>query len=602
MTLRTKILLTGGFFRFGGSGLLLALSQLHWFGVVIALGWMLWCRPALRCVLLPTVFPSTRCPRCRYLIVLRQFWGCGEHYKDHKVRHVLGFHCNEGHDIKIFECPRKECRATVQVQKGIDSKARKGVILGNAFAYAPGENRPGFLCRLCRLLRYRRYEWDGLKLNLGYDRRAIQGRLVRWIRRMCGRDTHTKIMVPETVYGRHITIFGKSGMGKSKLILSMAQWIFENGMGATFVDKAGDLARDIVRIVPEHRKDDVLLIRIADRKCPFQFNILQAHDEDEAIDMNEELLHALQRISQSWGENIAYEIEIGVETAKTVDGSLKTVYDLFADSLARDRILPKIDNPELLEFWEKYERRTASSTSAVKRKLGRLIKHPRLGPMLSARKSNFDADAIIRESKIVVIDLSTGSASQEVNIVLGTFLIGKIRAAAFRQQFTKESERVRHWLVIDEAKNFMHRGMDLEKIFSEARKFKLSLVLANQNVGQMNEEVKNEAFGNAGVLVTFNVDHSDAKLFADRMPNVTVHDITTQGVGECIAKIHNDTHFIKTELPTIPEYDPTAYIEAKMEKLNRQEPEEEDGLDDVGEVHSAAKQSPYLVDVIEGVR
>ena len=96
------------------------------------------------------------------------------------------------------------------------------------------------------------------------------------------------------------------------------------------------------------------------------------------------------------------------------------MYDLFTDSLARDRILPKIDNPELIEFWEKYERRTSSSTAAAKRKIGRLIKHPRLGPILSARKSNFDADAIIRESKIVVIDLSTGSASQEVNIVLGT--------------------------------------------------------------------------------------------------------------------------------------------------------------------------------------
>ncbi len=601
MTLRTRILLAGGMLRFGGTGVILALSQLHWLGVIAGALWIVGCRMPLKRVLLPALFPSTRCPKCRYLIPLRQFWGCSEHYKDHKVRHVLAFHCNEGHEIRQFECPRKDCRATVQVQKGIDSKVNKGVILGNAFAYAPEEHRLGWLRRLWRMVRYRKRQPEGLKLKLGYDRRVLQGRLLSRIRKIIGRDTRQMIEVPESVYGRHMTICGKSGMGKSKLILSMAQWMFENGMGATFVDKAGDLAREIIRIVPEHRKDDVLWIRIADRKCPFQFNILQAHDEDEAIDMNEELLHALQRISQSWGENIAYEIEIGVETAKAVNGSLKTVYDLFTNSLARDRILPKVDNPELLEFWEKYERRTASSTSAVKRKLGRLIKHPRLGPMLSARKSNFDADTIIRDRKIVVIDLSTGSASQEVNVVLGTFLIGKIRAAAFRQQFIKEPERVRHWLVVDEAKNFMHRGMDFEKIFSEARKFKLSLVLANQNIGQMNEDVRSEAFGNAGVLVTFNVDNSDAKQFAERMPNATVDDITRQGVGECIAKVHNATHFVKTRLPIIPEHDPTAYIEARMQKLNHQEPDEEE-FDSEEEARSTDDQPSYLVGVIEGVR
>ena len=85
------------------------------------------------------------------------------------------------------------------------------------------------------------------------------------------------------------------------------------------------------------------------------------------------------------------------------------------------------------------------------------------------------------------------------------------------------------------------------------------------------------------------------------MPNVTVDDITMQGVGECIAKVHNEAHFIKTELPKIPEYDPTPYIEAKMQKLNQQEPDEDEELDNTEDGHSA-KVSPYLVNVIEGVR
>ena len=81
-----------------------------------------------------------------------------------------------------------------------------------------------------------------------------------------------------------------------------------------------------------------------------------------------------------------------------------------------------------------------------------------------------------------------------------------------------------------------------------------------------------------------------------------VDDITMQGVGECVAKIHNEAHFIKTELPTIPEYDPTPYIEAKMQKLNQQDPAEDEETDDMEDVGSAIEQSPYLVNVIEGVR
>jgi hypothetical protein len=600
MTLRTRILLAGGTLRFGGTGLILVGSRLHWPGVVAALLWMFYCRPVLRYVLLPALFPYTRCPKCHYVIPLRQRWGCGEHYRDHKVRHVLAFHCNEGHEIKQFECPQRDCRSTIQVQKRVDHKLSKGVVLGNAFYFAPGE-RVCLLRRIWKRMRFWKRRAKGLTLPLGYSRQLAHGRLWRWIKRLLGRDTRKIITVPESVYGRHMTIFGKSGMGKSKFILGLAQWIFENDMGATFVDKAGDLANDIIRIVPKERQDDVLWIRIADNKCPFQLNLLEAKDVDEEIDLNEELLHSLKQISHSWGENIAHQIEIGVDTARAVGGSLKTVHDLFANARTRASTLAQMDDPALLDFWDKYENSRDSTRAPVIRKLRQLVKHKRLGPMLSARKSNFDADAIIRDRKIVVLDLSTGSASQQVNIVLGTFIIGKIRAAAFRQQFLKEEERVRHWLVVDEAKNFMHKGMDFEKIFSEARKFKLTLVLANQNVSQMNDDVRTEAFGNAGVLVAFNVDNTDAKLFAERMPNVSVDEITMQGVGECVAKIHNAAHFVKTELPVIPEYDPTAHIEAKMRELNQQESDDE-VCGDSENGYAAVDLSPYLATVIEGVR
>jgi hypothetical protein len=606
--LQTRILATGGCLRFGIPVLLLLLSQLHVLLLVVIVPlialWLRYCRLALRHVLLPPLFPNTRCPACRYLIPLRQIWGCqGGHYNDHRVRHVLQFHCNEGHEIRSFQCPKKNCnKTTIQVQKGIDSKVSKAFILGNAFAIAPGERRPSKLRGAYRRLCFWKQKPQGMKLRIGYDRRFLLSRFQQWLRRALRLRTRRAIEIAEAVYGRHMTIFGKSGMGKSKLILSMVQWMMQRGMGLTIIDPAGDLATEIIRHVPRERMKDVLWIRISDRKCPFRLNVLEAHDEIEEINLNEELLSALKRMSQSWGDQIAYQIEVAIDTSRAMGGSLKDVYDLFTNTRVRDRIVSQIDDPELIEFWEKYERTRESSRAPVIRKLRSIVKHKLLGPMLSARQSNFDPDVIIRERQIVVIDLSTGSTSEHVNVVIGTLIVSKIMAAAFRQKFKKEAERVRHFLIVDEAKNFIHRGTNFERIFSEARKFKLSLVLANQHVTQLTEEVRDAAFSNAGVLLTFNVDDDDAKLFEKRMRDVTVEDITGQEVGECIVRIHNDTEFIKTELPKLPAFDPTAEIDKQMHALNATVSANEDTDEITVTALPSARLPEYFVDVCEGVR
>lgn len=265
-------------------------------------------------------------------------------------------------------------------------------------------------------------------------------------------------------------------------------------------------------------------------------------------------------------EMIAYQLEIGIETAKMLNGSLKDVFELFTKPTARYAAIDALQDEELIEFWEKFERQSNASKAPVIRKLRGLVKHKLLGPMLSADRSDFDPDMIIRENKIVLVDLDTASTSDDIKIILGTFLIGKIRAAALRQL---KEQRNRHFLIIDEAVDFMHEGMNFPKLFSQARKHKLSLVLASQHVTQMPDKVKESAFANSGVLVSFNVDLDDAKLFASRMPDVTVEDITSQEKGECIARIGNDPCMVKTALPVLPEIDCTEYITQKMCALNR---------------------------------
>ena len=119
----------------------------------------------------------------------------------------------------------------------------------------------------------------------------------------------------------------------------------------------------------------------------------------------------------------------------------------------------------------------------------------------------------------------------------------------------------------------------------------------------MTAELQDAAFTNAGVLMSFNVDKDDAKLFADRMPDTTIDDFTIQDVGECIVRIHHDTKFVKTELPTLPAYDPTAEIKERMLALNDDGvPEDEDASGTTKVSPSSVKERELLVPVCEGVR
>ena len=557
MNLRTRILLARGLLYSGGFVLLLGLgtATTHWSGFVAAMvmtiPWLFQRPQLIRYVLLPMLIRQVRCTNgsCQTLISLTQRWQIGDQYKHHRAAHIVTIHDDRGREIGKFDCPN--CKTTIQVQKGTAAKLAQAKILGKARITAP----------VSRSTLGHQGD-DGQSFPLGQDRHfAATNGLERFLRKVLRLPLNNTVYIDEETYGRHMCLFGKSGMGKSTLIQSQVQWMLKNNLGGTVIDPAGDLVDDILRLVPERRKDDVILIRVKDEDCPFRLNLLETHSRTEEMNLNYEMLSALQSVSRSWVEIIAYQME----TAKAFNGSLKDVFDLFTKPSARYSAISALHDEELIEFWEKYERLSNASKAPVIRKLRGLVKHKLLGPMLSADSSNLDPDAIIRDRKIVLVDLNTDSTADDLKIILGTFLIGKIRAAALRQD---KDQRQRHFLIVDEAVDFMHEGMNFPKLFSQARKHKLSLVLASQHVTQMPDKVKESAFANSGVLVSFNVDLDDAKLFAARMPDVTPDDITAQARGECIARIGSDPYFVKTTLPKLPDEDCSQYIEQKMRGMN----------------------------------
>jgi len=564
MSFRTTALVAKGLLYGGGTASLLVLSVFYPYTITLALLWLVQKPRFVHRHIMPKLFTHVRCTNgaCACLIPLVQRYKLRE-YNHNRPEHVFRVRDPDGREVLSIDCPKATCKTTIPIQKGTDSRLVRATVIGNAFALSRDEKRPSGFVRLRRRLKYGARQESGMSYPIGinrHDRPTLLQRLWRLARK---KDRRLKVIIPEDVYGRHGVWWGKSGMGKSTLIQGKMQWIMDNDMGATVIDPSGQLVNDILKLVPESRKDDVILIRAKDRNCPFQLNVLDAKDEMAELNLKNELLQTIKAVSDSWGADIAMNIERAIETAKLVGGSLQEVFDLLTKQSARDRILTQIDDEELLDFWTGWESTREKSKTPTVRKIRGMIKHPILGPMLGAKESNFDAEEAIRDSKIVLVDLDSSSDTDEVKIMLGNILTAKIRGAAGRQEKGKE---VRHFLIIDEASDFVHPGMKLGRMLSQARKQKLSLLMAAQHPSQMKSVIE-DIFGNAGTILSFSVDLADADTFAKRMQDVTAEDIMDQNKYECTARIGRTTHFIRTELPERPAVDQTNYIEEKMRAM-----------------------------------
>ena len=319
--------------------------------------------------------------------------------------------------------------------------------------------------------------------------------------------------------------------------------------------------------VPPDREKDVLYLDASDLRHPFPFNVLQARDDVERSMLTDELLRIFHRFhGASWGPVLAHQLRMAIAAVTQTGGSLRDVYELFTDTEARARIIGSIRDPHLRTFWaEEFPRITASRRAAVTTKFAPIVFHPVLGPILSAKENVFDADRAIAERQIVLVNLATGTPADDVTTFLGTFLVQKIVAAAYRQGKLPSEKRRRHVLMVDEFQRFMHKAAGFDQILSEARKFKLVLIVANQFVEQLSPEVRAALFGNVGCLAAFRVGHRDARILVPEFSGAVTEDLLELQRGECLVRTGNDWSHTRTlPPPPKPTDDPNERILGAM--------------------------------------
>lgn len=331
--------------------------------------------------------------------------------------------------------------------------------------------------------------------------------------------TITDIGLTEEERETHMYIIGRTGSGKTTMMFSMAKSDIEQGRGMAFLDPHGDVADDLLSIIPKERLNDLVYINPIDLKYPIGINILELTkglDEDET-ELEKEVVCegviSLFRKVFSKEENVnAHRIEYilrnAIYTAFTVpDRTIFTVYDLLNNPPFQKQVISKLKDENLKNFW-KFEFGRAGDYQVVKMvggvtaKIGRFLFSPTAKRILEQPRSTINFEKIMDEGKIIICNLSQGKLGEDTSKLLGTTIMTKIQQAALKRANVPESERIPFYLYVDEFQNFATHAFT--KMLSEGRKYKLRVILAEQSTSQQDDRnIVNVILANVTTVVVF---------------------------------------------------------------------------------------------------
>lgn len=314
----------------------------------------------------------------------------------------------------------------------------------------------------------------------------------------------------------HTYIIGKTGTGKSTLMENMIFDDIREGRGVAVVDPHGELISHILDLIPEDRIADVVYFNPADSSYPIGFNLLENVDPEMKNVVASGVVGIFKKIfGESWGPRLEYILRNAVLALLDYPNStLLGVMRILTDNAFRRLVVNEIKDPVIKDFfineYEKYEPKFRQEAIApIQNKVGQFLSSSTIRNIVGQPKSTMDIRTIMDQGKILLADLSIGRIGEDNSALLGSMLITKIQLAAMGRTDMKELERRDFYLYVDEFQNFATDSF--ATILSEARKYRLNLVMINQYISQMPETVANAVFGNVGTMIAFRVGATDAE-------------------------------------------------------------------------------------------
>lgn len=316
---------------------------------------------------------------------------------------------------------------------------------------------------------------------------------------------------------RHMYLLGKTGMGKTNLLENLAIQDIQQGHGICFIDPHGDVALKLIKAIPPERINDVIYFDPADQAFPIAFNVLEQVGADQRSLVASGLVGVFKKIwADSWGPRLEYILRNAILALLEYPGSsLLGVMRILVDKSYRERVIEKVTDPVVKQFWAVEfsgwnERTLQEVISPIQNKVGQFTSNSLIRNIIGQPTSAFDVRDIMDNKKILIMNLAKGKIGEDSSALLGAMMITKIQLAAMGRADIPEEERKDFYLYVDEFQNFATDSF--ANILSEARKYRLSLILANQYIMQLEEKVSDAVFGNCGTLVSFRVGAADAEL------------------------------------------------------------------------------------------
>lgn len=321
---------------------------------------------------------------------------------------------------------------------------------------------------------------------------------------------------------RHCYIIGKTGVGKTTLIENMIIQDIQAGRGAALVDPHGDPAENILHFIPSNRVNDVVYFDPSDTDFPIAFNVLETVDpshprfDQEKSLVSSGLIGVFKKIwADSWGPRLEYILRNTILALLDSPGNtLLGIPRIYVDKKFRKQIVDNIRDPVVRSFWvdefaNYNEKFRSEAISPIQNKVGQFLSSSIIRNVVGQPKSTIDLADIMNNEKILIMNLSKGKIGEDNSALLGAMMITKIQLTAMDRARIPEDERKDFYLYVDEFQNFATESF--ATILSEARKYRLNLVLAHQYIAQMVEEVRDAVFGNLGTIITFRVGAFDAE-------------------------------------------------------------------------------------------
>ncbi|OGN05083.1 MAG: hypothetical protein A2746_02270 [Candidatus Yanofskybacteria bacterium RIFCSPHIGHO2_01_FULL_44_22] len=348
------------------------------------------------------------------------------------------------------------------------------------------------------------------------------------------RGQEVQIKMSDEDRRRHLYIIGQTGTGKSTLMKALLRQDIENGQGVCLIDPHGEFAEFALSVIPKERADDVIYFDPGDIARPMGLNMLEidpAHPEQKTMVIDEmfgifDKLYNLKEVGgpmfEKYFKNAVLLLldDYANEIPVLADVGRVLVNDAYrAEKLSREA------NPLIKEFWQLEaekaggEQSLANIAPYITSKLNAFIFNEFLRPIINQKKSAFNFREAMDSRKILIVNLSKGKIGEINANLLGMIIVGKLMMAALsRIDVLDEKARSDFYLFMDEFQNFTTDSIAV--ILSEARKYRLDMIIAHQFIKQLKENIRDAVFGNVGSIVAFRISPDDAEFMKNKFEPV----------------------------------------------------------------------------------